>query len=458
MKKNILIESIQWYPFADTEMIQQLTQDMMEHDRPILLLFHPQENSLFFTGIVLKKYATVELTGASCIRRRAEEDGVVTFQFSRAALPSFMRYLSKQCVNIPDPIETDLFDFKSTLMDTDPPISSILEEDPLPSKEDPYLTFLKTKTPASIEQELNAHIIGQPQLTKAVADFLYYHALRQQHPALPQRPLLIAGPSGSGKTEVWRAAKKLYADTFHIRIIDGSNISGEGWSGNYKIDTYMDAQITDGGILVVDEFDKLVTPKHSSSGENVSMSIQAEFLKLVEGEYCVSKKKELTSMTSKMMGFVMVGAFEALRRWKQAVQTAPSKVRIGFCAEAASEKPITVPVSTELTDEDFIAFGMMPELVGRIAAKCSTRALDAKAYLGIIRGPHSRVALIEQVLEQYGVRFSDVISDEEILALVATSKHNCTGVRWVSAQVETRLLEAIRQQGLFPSKSMEQCA
>ena len=86
------------------------------------------------------------------------------------------------------------------------------------------------------------------------------------------------------------------------------------------------------------------------------------------------------------------------------------------------------------------------------------RALDAKAYLGIIRGPHSRVAAIEQVLKQYGVRFSDVISDEEILALVATSKHNSTGVRWVSAQVESRLLEAIRQQGLFPSKSMEQCA
>jgi len=116
------------------------------------------------------------------------------------------------------------------------------------------------------------------------------------------------------------------------------------------------------------------------------------------------------------------------------------------------------PVSTELTDEDFIAFGIMPELLGRIAAKCSTRALDAKAYLGIIRGPHSRVAAIEQVLKQYGVCFSDVISDEEILALVATSRHNRTGVRWVSAQVETRLLEAIRQQGLFPSEPLKQCA
>ena len=53
-----------------------------------------------------------------------------------------------------------------------------------------------------MEQALNEQVIGQPALTKAVADFLYYHALRQLHPELPQRPLLIAGPSGSGKTEV----------------------------------------------------------------------------------------------------------------------------------------------------------------------------------------------------------------------------------------------------------------
>lgn len=64
-----------------------------------------------------------------------------------------------------------------------------------------------------MEQELNKRIFGQPELTKAVADFLYYHALRQLHPELPQRPLLISGPSGSGKTEVWRVASRLYSDT-----------------------------------------------------------------------------------------------------------------------------------------------------------------------------------------------------------------------------------------------------
>ena len=458
MEKKMLIETVSWHLNADAEKIRQLTQELLENDRPELLLFPHPDKPMYIMAMALQKYATDHLLDSSYVRDSVKESGFLCFSLSRSTLPNYLRRLSRHNIGISDISQSEPADFSPSLLD----IKKAFADDPgvttFETASDRYLKFLKTKTPAIIEQELNEQVIGQPQLTKAVADFLYYHALRQQHPSLPQRPLLIAGPSGSGKTEVWRVAQKLYGSTFFIQIIDGSNISAEGWAGNYKIDTYLDSESTNGGILVVDEFDKLATPKHSSSGENVSLSIQAEFLKLVEGEYRVSKKKELTSMTSKMMGFVMVGAFEALRQWKQSIQSAPAKVRIGFCSEAVKEKTVPAPVSTELTDEDFIAFGIMPELLGRIAAKCATKALDAGAYLNIIRGPHSRVAALAQVLEMYGVRLGDILSDEDILALVETSKNNRTGVRWVSAQVETLLLEAIREHGLFPSKPMEQCA
>ena len=38
--------------------------------------------------------------------------------------------------------------------------------------------FLKEYPPPRIEAELNEYIIDQPNLTKAVSDFLYYQALR----------------------------------------------------------------------------------------------------------------------------------------------------------------------------------------------------------------------------------------------------------------------------------------
>ena len=90
--------------------------------------------------------------------------------------------------------------------------------------------------------------------------------------------------------------------------------------------------------------------------------------------------------------------------------------------------------------------------MGRIATRCATKPLDDQAYLNIIRSSHSRVAAIEKVLMQYGIQTSDVISLEELRDLISKSKSNRTGVRWVSAQVESRLLEAIREQGLFPER------
>lgn len=313
-----------------------------------------------------------------------------------------------------------------------------------PMQEQKMRDFLERYSPEKIERALNQYIIGQSELTRAVADFLYYHALRQLHPELPQRPLLISGPSGSGKTEVWRAAGKLYQKWFPIRVADGSNLSCNGWAGNYKINTFVTTDIAWGGILVVDEFDKLTKPKYSSSNTNVSIEMQAEFLKLLEGEHHIMDGKQTTGITTRQMGFVMVGAFESLRARKEAEAEPPART-IGFCQ---AEEPRAKPISMTLTDEDFIAYGVMPELVGRIAEKCSTRELTTEGYIKIIKNPHSRVGMITQILKQHGVDVSDVISDEALRKLIATSRNNKTGVRWVSAQIERNLLEKIRKGGL----------
>ncbi len=456
MNETVLIQSVRWMPNITASEITALKEEMLEKDSKELILLPQSDDPTFIVGMSLSRYETSGLVNASCAREQWEDGDFRCFHFRRAGLPSFIRHISRYffpplprdvCLNHPPAAESDLLDENF--------LPFISAEGSGIRKRNPVLDFLKNKTPALIEQELNQRVIGQPALTKAVADFLYYHALRQQHPQLPQRPLLIAGPSGSGKTEVWRVANALYGNVFPIQIIDGSNISAEGWSGNYKVGSYLNEKSTNGGILVVDEFDKLVTPKHSASGENVSLSIQAEFLKLVEGEYRVSQRKELTDMTSKRMGFAMLGAFESLWEQKKAKQTRQFG-SIGFCAQNAEVSP-SANCDT-LTEEDFIRFGMMPELLGRIAVKCTTKALDAAAYLDILRSNHSRVALIEQVLKQYGIHIQNVISDEEILKLVETSKNNRTGVRWVSTQVENRLLEAIREHGLFPAAAEKECA
>lgn len=446
MDETILIENFKWYPSATPEQYSSMKDAMLTSDSKELLLLPDLDDVTCYKGILLAKYYTPILSSLVGVRGTEQVGPFQHITISCVALRGFVGNLTRRMLA------------QQTAKRTESELDLLMQETreaapaaPPPTTRSPFLQFLNTKTPAIIESELNDIIIGQAALTKSVADFLYYHALRQLHPELPQRPLLIAGPSGSGKTEVWRAANRLYGHLFPIRIIDGSNMSCEGWSGNYKIDTYIDATMVNGGILVVDEFDKLTKPRHSSSGDNISLDIQAEFLKLIEGEYRVTEKRKQTNMTSQKMGFVLVGAFESLRNKKE--QRSVPKPGIGFCAKAYDAPPALPQLREPFTDEDLISYGIMPEIVGRIAAKCETLPLTEEAYIDIICGPHSRVALIKQVLNSYGMEVSSLITAEEIRRLAATSKANKTGVRWVSAQVEARLLDAIRERGISPARA-----
>lgn len=297
--------------------------------------------------------------------------------------------------------------------------------------------FLMKYTPRKIENELNEYVVGQPELTKAVADFVYYHAMRQLHPELPVRNLLIAGSSGSGKTEVFRCVKQLYGDLINIKIVDGTRITKEGWSGSMKLDSVLSPELD---VLVVDEADKLCTPSYSTGGNNVAKEMQGEFLKLMEGEYEVIDKRK-PAYVIEGLSVVFVGAFESIRETKCMEK---SKKTIGFGIVAEEERK----ADNEINDEDLIKFGVVPELLGRIAIKVVTNDLTNEDYLQILKNPHGRVSTLLEVLTLYGVEAEQVLSDEEILELIDKSKNNRTGFRWVSAQVENRILEVIREGGI----------
>ncbi len=312
--------------------------------------------------------------------------------------------------------------------------------------------FLNDNTPATIEEKLSEYVIGQQELVRAVADFVYYHVMRRMHPELPVRNLLVAGGSGTGKTEVFRWVSKLYGEVLCIKIVDGSRLSKDGWSGSYKI---VDMLSEDLDILVIDEADKMCKPSYSSMGNNVSEELQSEMLKLLEGEYELVNRRYKTKHIIENLSVVLVGAFESIREEKREKSQSQSRP-IGFganvrwsVADAASlsQNPQTGDAWT-ISDEDLIHFGMMPEMVGRIAMKVSTRDLTVEDYLTILRSPHSRVATLLQVLDNYGVKTDDALSDDEIRKLIETSKSNHTGFRWVSAQVESRILEGIRTRGV----------
>lgn len=435
MENMIGFDNFNWYPTITEEMLEKLLKQIGSEDRRELLIVPLPDGFGGFDGfgaLILSKYYTEEMSKIPGVQKVTASHGFHCLHISELRLRPFF----SACVRWSH--------------GTSPVRRSEASELTYTPSIDPIVNFLDSTTPAKLEAQLSERLIGQEALTKAVADFLYYHALRQLHPQLPQRPLLISGPSGSGKTEVWRVAKTLYGHLFPIRIIDGSNMSCEGWAGNYKIDTYIDPTMAKGGILVVDEFDKLTRPRYSSANSNVSLDMQAEFLKLVEGEYQLTKDKKATGLTSKQMGFVLVGAFESLTR-KKLAGAKKTVAPIGFCTASKGETEADDAIP-QLTDDDFIGYGIMPELVGRIAAKCTTNALTDQTYIDIVRAPNSRISVLTNILSSYGAKLEDAVTDADILQLVATSQANQTGVRWVVSQIENRLLASIHQHGLHTSK------
>ena len=305
--------------------------------------------------------------------------------------------------------------------------------------------FLKEYPPSRIKAELDQYIIGQPELTKAVADFLYYQAMMFKYP-LSSRPLLVCGPSGSGKTEVFRVAKKLYKDYFDIGIYDVSNLTSNGWAGTHKLSDHITPYASN-SILVFDEADKLFSPRYSIGGVNTSADIQAEFLKVVEENEYVVKSKDAEYVV-KNLGVVFLGAFESIR----SKMTQPAGRYIGFGSQKL-EQPIYQGIDSEM----LVEYGMLSELVGRIATICNTKPITQEQCLNIVLNSKSRLKNISELLEQNGIDPWRELPDERIMQIINESNFETFGVRGVLSKIETIMLDSIHEQGLIfvPSNAPE---
>ena len=312
-------------------------------------------------------------------------------------------------------------------------------------KKGKIIKFLKEYPPSRIEAELNEYIIDQPNLTKAVSDFLYYQALRYKFPDLPSRPLLICGPSGSGKTEVWRVAKKLYSEIFRITFINAANITSDGWSGTNKLANYLTCSASH-SILVFDEFDKCASPRYSIGSVNTSADMQSEFLKVIEDNEYIVKGKSDVEYIIKNLGVVFIGAFEGIREEK--TQTVGQAIGFG-------SQPPEQPKYHGINRTDLVEFGVLPELLGRIAVVVNTRPISEEQCLKIVRNSKSRLTVISDLLAENGIDAWKDLSDEVIIRMIKKADIGKFGFRSVLSKIETIMLQNIHECGLVPPPTDE---
>lgn len=268
------------------------------------------------------------------------------------------------------------------------------------------LEFIKEYNPLKIKEFLDQHIIGQDEAKKTVSLVFYEHLVRIAYPEcnLKKNNLLLIGPSGCGKTELLRTLKLI--SPVPIAFFDAAGMTQDGWKGNKKVSSIIESAVSasrnrnhkilpgklldmvQDSIIFIDEFDKIIRPMHTSHGDNVSMDIQGEMLKLFEdGDFnvngklfqnmddrCSCEKPADINISAKNILIICAGAFSEL------MEKNNSSRSIGFLADNRLSMN-----HEKLNQEDIIKYGMMPELAGRISSIATLEPLNQSDYIKIMK-------------------------------------------------------------------------
>lgn len=281
-------------------------------------------------------------------------------------------------------------------------------------------------TPQYIVQEVNKAIIGQEQAKSAVALAVWKQMLRANGDNfVPRTNLLLYGPSGCGKTAIIREAARIAGLPF--LAVDATGITETGYRGKNAADIVTDLLTGFKGhphvrhaIIFIDEVDKLSA--HGADWRQAyCQGTQHALLKLVEGmEVTVDG---MTINTTDLL-FLFGGAFCRMREERKCA--AP----IGFVRSEPS-----CPSVTQHTAEDFCAYGMERELMGRIGRFVPVEQLTTEQMKRILtESSLSAFVKYKKFFRAHKVRLK--LPDELVEQLACESVAQGTGARGLDGAVE----------------------
>lgn len=210
------------------------------------------------------------------------------------------------------------------------------------------------KTPHEIKQYLDERIIGQDTAKKVLSVAVYNHMKRIDNPniKLKKSNVMLLGPSGSGKTMLVKTIAELLGVPFHQA--DATSLTASGYVGS-DVESILSGLIDKAGgstqraskgIVFIDEFDKIKKSNTSRFSEKDvgGECVQQGLLKMLEGSEVEvpeggnshpTKRRE--TLNTENILFILGGAFVGL-----------------------------ADVKENVTTEDLIDFGIIPEVLGRV--------------------------------------------------------------------------------------------